>query len=133
MPWPFVSRARFEDREQTIRELKAELTALNLRYDRLLDPAVHVATGVHIDERFERKQEPTSLATAQVAEPVSTGLGDAINKVGRRATAIRSYMESTSQAGFDQHEREAIDKIPGQDVLRQIEQAMVLGTERAKA
>lgn len=130
---PFVSRARFEDREQRIRELKEELAELRHRYDRMLDPAVHVATGVHIHERFEKK--PQNVATAEPtesAEPLN-GLSEAINKVGTRPTAIRKFMEAKGHADYLADEQEAMNALPTKAVQAQIEKALVLGTERAKA
>ena len=131
--FPFVSRARFLDREREILEFRRELADLKFNHERVLDEINFRSTGFHLYQRFDRKEEPVPVAVGPVPETPATGVSDAINKVGRRPSAIRQYMETTATQGFETQEREAMERMPSDDVLRQINQAMALADQRAKA
>jgi hypothetical protein len=117
MEFPFVSRARYLDREREILELKRELAELRYKHDRVLDEINFRSTNFHLDERFVKKEEaqPVMTQTAPAAAEAEkdsepTGIADAINKVGRRPSAIRQYMESTSATEYQAKEK-AFDEL----------------------
>lgn len=133
MQFPFVSRARFEDRERQILELKQEMAALKEEHARVLDEIVFRATNFHLHERFDKKRdEPVAVQPESKAEPLGP-IADAINRVGTRPTAIRQFMESKGTADYLAEERRAIEELPSKAVQDQIERALKLGTEKAQA
>jgi len=96
MKWPFVSRARFEDRERQVAELKQELADVKLAHARVVDQINFRSTGFHLDERFAAKADETATAApVQSAEQPQdlSEMAQAINKVGTRPTALRQYLE----------------------------------------
>jgi hypothetical protein len=140
MTWqfPFVSRARYSDREREIAELKGELAKLRDRYDRVIDEINFRSTGFHLDERFSAKEQSTPVAAApepsEAEQP--TGLEDAIRRVGTRPSAVRRYLETTSMTGLAEQERiadEARKQAHIDKARRLLEQALESGSEKAKA
>lgn len=130
MKWPFVSAARYADREREVLELRRELAEVKARYDRVIDEINFRSTGFHLFERFEKKEETPSVVAAQpAAEP--TGIAAAIDKVGRRPTAIRQYLESQAEADILREQKEFLERQPAQAVQAQIEEALKLGSEKA--
>lgn len=133
MQFPFVSRARFEDRERQILELKQEMAALKEEHARVLDEIVFRSTNFHLHERFDKKrEEPVAPQPEPKAEPLGP-IADAINRVGTRPSAIRQFMESKTHADYLAEERKAMDVLPSKAVQDQLERALKLGTERAQA
>jgi hypothetical protein len=141
MRLPFVSRARFEDREQHILGLKKELAELKFEHARVLDEIVFRSTGdmsrgipgFHLDPRFATAAPPADVAPAQPAEPEKNlgPVAEAINKVGTRPTAVRRYMENQSLSHLEQAEAEARRgrEIQSQDEVRQRMEAILEKTK----
>jgi hypothetical protein len=108
MKWPFVSRARFEDREQQILELKKELADVKLTYARVLDEINFRSTGFHLDPRFATKADETAPPVKPAAEPEPlTGLSKVINEVGTRPSAIRKALEFQAVSEMEKTEAAA--------------------------
>jgi hypothetical protein len=110
MKWPFVSRARFEDREQQILELKKELADMKLAHARVVDEINFRSTGFHLDERFAKKPDDSAAASTPAAAPEElTGISKVISEVGTRSSAIRRQLELTSLSQMEKAEREAAE------------------------
>jgi hypothetical protein len=108
MKWPFVSRARFEDREQQILELKKELAETKLAHARVVDEINFRSTGFHLDPRFAQKPDETTTTQTPAAAPEElTGISKVISEVGTRPSAIRKHIELTSMSQMEKAEREA--------------------------
>jgi hypothetical protein len=108
MKWPFVSRARFEDREQQILDLKKELAETKLAHARVVDEINFRSTGFHLDERFAKKPDDSPAASTPAAAPEElTGISKVIAEVGTRSSAIRRQLELTSLSQMEKAEREA--------------------------
>lgn len=134
MRWPFVTAARFADREREILGLRQELAETKARYERVIDEVNFRSTGFHLFERFDRKEsEAPAIPVSQKQELEPTGVSAAINKVGRRPTAIRQYLESQAEGDMAQQQKEYLEKVPSVQVAAQLERALELGTEKAKS
>jgi hypothetical protein len=122
MRLPFVSRARFEDRELQIDELKQELAELRFKHDRVLDEINFRSTGFHLDPRFATKPDENPPQPAAQPEPEKelTGIAKAIHETGGRPSAVRRYMETESMSNLAQAEAAAQQ---GRDLARQQEAA----------
>jgi uncharacterized protein (DUF58 family) len=107
MKWPFVSRARFEDREQQILELKKELAETKLAHARVVDEINFRSTGFHLDPRFAQKPDDSAATTPAAAPEELTGISKVISEVGTRPSAIRKHIELTSMSQMEKAEREA--------------------------
>jgi hypothetical protein len=105
----FVSRARFEDREKQILELKQELVELKFEHARVLDEIVFRSTGFHTDPRFATAAAPAEAAPTQPVAPAEelTGVARAISEVGTRPTAVRRYLENASLSELEKTEAAA--------------------------
>lgn len=104
---PFVSRARYADREREILELRRELAEVKYAHARVVDEINFRSTGFHLDERFVKKDEAPQLSAAQAEESEQpTGIGAVIQQVGTRPSAIRSYLESTAATEHQQKEKD---------------------------
>lgn len=139
MRWPFVSRARFEDREREVLELKRELAELKHAHSRVVDRINFRSTGFHLDERFaaEDKNDPTQTPAAPPAPPEKLdGISNAIAQVGTRPTAIRNFMEMTNVSQLEKAEKEARDARERDlqiQAARRLEEALQAGTSKASA
>jgi hypothetical protein len=138
MDSPFVSRARYADREREILELRRELADLRHKYDRVIDRINFRSTGFHLDDRFaaEDVREPEEIkkaagvASEQPKEEAQlTGIAAAISEVGRRPTAIRNFIENTAATDYQAKEK-AFDE---QQRTRLREEAYNRMTEALKA
>ena len=136
MRLPFVSRARFDDREREILELKRELADLKYAHARVLDEINFRSTGFHIDERFVTKPDPHAPAGPVPQQEELSGLGAVINQVGTRPSAIRRKMELDAMAGLDKAEAEARagrERDLQMQAARRLEAALQAGTSKAQA
>jgi hypothetical protein len=106
MNFPFVSRARYADREREILELRRELAEARHNYERVTDEINFRSTGFHLYERFVKKDEPQpAIADPAEEEEEPTGIAAAIHQVGTRPTALRQYLESTASTEHQQKEK----------------------------
>ena len=138
MQFPFVSRARFEEKDQLVRELRQDLAELKMTHERVLDEINFRSTGFHLYERFVKKEEPVSTATAEANEPAEelTGVEKAIHKVGTRPSAVRRFMELESQNNLAEAEKAASaarDSQRREEARKRLEEALQAGTDKAKA
>lgn len=109
MKFPFVSRARFEDKELRIRELQQEIKDLKYSHARVVDEINFRSTGFHIDERFVRAEEVLPASAPIAAREPSVGVSGAIEQFGPRMTAIRRGMEATNMISQQEEERKAAE------------------------
>jgi hypothetical protein len=110
MKWPFVSRARFDDRERQIVELKQELVEAKLSYARVVDEINFRSTGFHLDPRFATAPAPaeaTPTPAAAAATEELTGMAKVMSEVGRRPSAIRKALEFQSLSEMEKAEAAA--------------------------
>jgi hypothetical protein len=128
MKWPFVSRARFEDRERQVVELKQELAEVRLAHARVVDEINFRSTGFHLDPRFATKAEETAVPVKPAAEPEPlTGIAKIRSEVGSRPSAIRRALEFQSVSEMDKAEAEALrarDAQRQQEAARRLEEVL---------
>ena len=135
MNWPFVSAARFADREREILELKRELSEVKHAYNRVVDQINFRSTGFHLDERFVTKEEPGVTPPAPKQEEL-TGIAASIAQVGTRGTAIRRHLELTNLSNLEKAEQEAraAREVELQaTAARRLEEALQAGKQKAQA
>ena len=133
MRWPLVSRARFEDREREVLELKRELAELKHAHSYVVDEINFRSTGFHLDQRFAKKADETPVAATPAAAPQElTGISKVISEVGTRPSAIRRHMELTSMSQLEKAEKEARDARERNlqiEAARRLEEALQAGTQ----
>jgi hypothetical protein len=136
MRFPFVFRARFEDKERQILELKQELAEVRLAHARVVDEINFRSTGFHLDPRFAT-QKPEGATSEPAAPPEElTGIAKVINEVGTRPSAVRRYMEQTQVSEMEKAEaaaRAARDMTLRAEAARRLEEALQAGTPKASA
>lgn len=135
MPWPFVLRSRFDDRERRINELLQEIKDLKYAHARVVDEINFRSTGFHIDERFAAKEEAAPIgALPSEPEVPKTGVAAAIERVGTRPTAIRNFLEMQGVSGQQEQERKELEgaEIRKKEALRlRLEEALQNGSKKA--
>ncbi len=129
--WPFISQARYEDREREILELKRELAELKYAHARIIDRINFRSTGFHIDERFAKEdaREPSDVQPATApGEPSPV-------ESAPNMTARRRQLEITSISNLDKAEAEA-RAARGRDLQAQaaarLEEALQAGKAKAQ-
>jgi hypothetical protein len=101
MRFPFVSRARYADRERDILELKEELAELKYAHARVVDEISFRSTGFHIDERFIGKESaaaPQPEVKQEEPNPVDTA---------PNMSARRRQLEIATSSNLEKAEAEA--------------------------
>lgn len=130
MNWfPFVSRARLEDREETIRLLRSQLADAQ----EALDSVNYRLTGTHLYSRYKQPEpvviqeapKPSGLAQAKES------LDEMLAAAGRNPRAVCRAIERDLHSGLPEEAAAIAGRMGQQHVEDQILKAIELGEKRA--
>jgi hypothetical protein len=136
MNWPFVSQARFADREREVLELRRELRETREHFERILDEINFRSSGFHLYARYERPADPVTVEAKKEPELEPTGVAAAIRAVGTRGTAIRQYMEAEAMGNISLEEKRIAEDRERQRQLKvaaMMEEVLTSGKNKASS